>query len=81
MYDFQDGEVVTLEVETVQTSKRMRNGDDAPTFNTFPAVLVYLRASLLPINLEKVRGDYDRHRGLSNNPDEAGGKTLVKKSS
>lgn len=56
-YDFQSGEVIGLEEETVQTSKQLRSSDDVSTFATPLAVPVYFCAGTSRVALERVRRD------------------------
>lgn len=49
--DYQTGNFISFEDETVQASKRIGGNDDTPTSIAFPAVLVYYCFSVLRVPL------------------------------
>lgn len=70
-YNFETGEDIGLEVETVLANKIARSKDEALKSLTFPVVPGYFRYGVSPTILEAVRQDYDKYHGLADNRDDA----------
>lgn len=68
LYNFEMGESIGLEVETVSVNKRVISSDEVPASLILPAVSVYFRSGVSQTTLEAVWRDYDKYCGLTDNP-------------
>lgn len=69
-YDYERGEAIGLEENTIMAKIRVRGHDAVPTSFTLPIVPVYFRCDALLITIEVVRRDYNKYRGLADNPEK-----------
>lgn len=69
-YDSQTVKVIGMEVEIVQARMPVRRNKNAPTSVIKPAMPVYFHTSIMQVTFEVLRGDYNKYRGLADEPDE-----------
>lgn len=69
-YDFGTGEFLGLEAETIRANKRVRRSDEATMSFTLLAMPLSFFSRVSRTALEAVPLNYDKDRGLADNPDE-----------
>lgn len=71
--NFETGEFIGVEPESIPTNKLVIGSDLAPTFFTLHAVPVCFLSGVLQTTYDAVQPDYDKYCGLADKPDVAGG--------